>query len=152
MKDIFTVIVAIVQIIVSLGFIGVFIFAIYKDVKKRERENYAEWISSSLSILRCIECEFRRDCQEIITDSFSGRNIFGRIIIGNYRDKITILEKEYKDKLSDKIIEWENNSLSYSSITSVPKYLEMNYERNISEIADTFRHFGDFMTEQIKMK
>ena len=133
-------------IIINAIMLGIFGVAIYKDIKKKERENYAEWVSESISILHSIEYEFQSNCQKIITEAFTGRNVMGGIVIDKYHEKLSALKDEYTHNLDEKISE---RCHKYRTI-SVPKYLEKEYERNISEIADTFRHFGDFMLEQIK--
>ena len=150
MKDIFTFIIVIVQIIVTVGFAIFVIIQFIKAARKEERAKYAEWVANSIDNLSVIENCFWYKCQDIITDSFSKRSITGKIIIGEYNKEISALEKEYKYNLQEKLRERSAYTLYY--VTSVPPYLAEKYQEKISKIADTFRFMGDFMTEQISRK
>lgn len=120
-------------------------FIIRKIMAKEDRESHEWWLSDLRECIHSIERHFSRDCERIITDAFSGRNIKGEIIIGEYRKEITELKKEYINNLYEKIVVRK----SKHSIKTVPEHLANEYERNISDIADTYSHFGDLMTEQI---
>ena len=126
---------------------GLVMFIGIRETKARQdRENREWWLSEVRECIHSIEFEFRCDCQKIIENAFSERNVMGGIIIGEYRKEITALELEYKNDLNEKTIA----RMGRCRITSVPEHLAKEYERNISEIADTFRYFGNFMSEQIK--
>lgn len=139
---------ALVQIIAVGIFVVYIIVMINKDIKKRERESYAEWVSNSIYSIRVVENRFRTECGEIIINAFSGRNIHGEIVVHKYWEEISELKKEYDNNLEKKLQELRTCSFNY--VTSVPQYIEEEYYRDISDIADTFRNFGDFMLEQIK--
>lgn len=137
------------ETILLVLWVGTSLFFICREKKASDdRESHEWWLSEVKECMHSIECNFRRDCKKIIDNAFSKRNVIGGIIIGEYRKEITALEKEYKDNLNEKAIARKGKH----SISSVPEYLEREYERNISEIADTFRYFGDFMSEQITRK
>lgn len=126
--------------------VGTALLFICREIKtKEDRESHEWWLSDLRECIHSIERHFSRDCERIITDAFSGRNIKGEIIIGEYRKEITELKKEYINTLYEKIVVQKGKH----SIKTVPEHLANEYERNISDIADTYRHFGDFMTEQI---
>lgn len=127
---------------------ALFIFMFFRDYKKRQdRESYDWWIAEVREHIHCIECDFRRDCEQIITNAFSGRNVSGEIVIDkHYYSDISKLEKEYKGNLYDKIVA----KMGKNRIKSVPEHLSREYDRAISEIAYNYLHFGDFMLEQIK--
>jgi hypothetical protein len=123
------------------------LFFICREIKqKSDREGHAWWRSDLRETIYRIEREFERKCREIITDSFTHKNIFGDVIIGEYWKRITELKNEYETNLYEKIIA----RMGKYSVKSIPEDLEIEYERHISEIADSYRRFGDFMTKQIK--
>lgn len=148
--SVFSTIVAIITIIASVGFAIFVIVAFIKAIRQEARDKYAEWVANSIDNLHIIENRFRYECKEIITNSFSERSVTGKIIVGKYYQEITALEKEYKYNLKEKLQERSAYSLYY--VTSVPQYLAEEYQRNITNIADSFRYFGDFMLEQISRK
>ena len=139
MREFFSVIALFVLVGEALAFIGFFVFALIKDIKRQEREKYAEWVANSVNVLHAIENWFRHECKSIIANSLS---------TGKYHQEITELEKSYKYDLKEKLI--ERRSPAWNYITSVPQYLAEEYQRNISDIADTFRYFGDLLSEQSK--
>lgn len=145
--SIFTTIVAIISITASVGFAIFVIVAFIKALRQEARDKYAEWVANSIDNLSIIENSFSYKCENIIKKSFSERSISGKIIIGEYNKEITALEKEYKYNLQEKLRERSAYTLYY--VTSVPPYLAEEYQKKISKIADTFRDFGDFMSEQI---
>lgn len=123
------------------------LFFIIRDMRtKEDRESHERWISDLRDCIHSIERHFSRDCERIITDAFSGRNIKGEIIIDDYRREITELKEEYINNLHEKIVARKGKY----SIKTVPEHLANEYEKNISDIAETYRYFGAFMAEQIK--
>ena len=120
-------------------------FTIREIRAKEDRESHGWWISNLRECIHSIERHFSRDCEKIITDAFSGRNIKGEIIIDEYRKEITELKEEYINNLYEKIVVQKGKY----SIKKVPEHLANEYKRNISDIADTYLKFGDFMTEQV---
>lgn len=115
----------------------------YKERKKRESHEY--YLSELRYCLHSIEHEFQESCQEIIINAFSGRNVRGEIVVDKYWEEIIALKKEYSDHLYEKVDERMKRKVS-----TLPNHFVEDYERNVSEIADTFRNIGDFMLEQIK--
>ena len=135
------------EAILSALWVGTALFFIIREIKVKEhRESHEYWLFELRECLHSIENEFKRKCQDIITNSFSGRNVSGGVVIDKYYEEITALEKAYKNNLYEMVV---SRGWQYK-ITSVPEYLEKEYERNISEIADSFQHWGDFMLEQVK--
>ena len=127
--------------------VGTAIFFTCREIKKNDdKKSHEWWLSDLRECLHSIERHFSRDCKKIITDAFSGRNVKGGIVIDEYWKAITELKNEYANNLYEKIVAQKGRY----GIKSVPEHLENEYKRNISDIADTYRCFGDFMTEQIK--
>ena len=123
------------------------LFFICREIKnKNDRESHEWWLSDLRGCIHSIERHFSRACEKIITDAFSGRNVVGGIVIDDYRKAITELQNEYSNNLYKKIVAL----MGKYRIKSVPEPLENEYKRNLSDIADTYRYFGDFMTKQIK--
>lgn len=133
-------------ILSALLFVALIIILAYQSQKERDRESHEWWLSELRECIHSIERHFNRECEKIITDAFSGRNIKGEVVIGKYYEEITALKEEYKNNLYEMVVLRKGNYF----LTSVPECLEEEYERNISNIADNYRYFGDFMTEQIK--
>ena len=136
-----------VEAILLVVCFGLVMFIGIRETKlRKDRESHEWWVSEVKECVHSIECDFRRDCEKIITTAFSGKNVSGEIVIGEYSKEITALKSEYMNRLTEKAIA----RMGQYRITSVPETIAKEYERNISEIADTFRYFGDFMLEQIK--
>ena len=129
--------------------IGTILFFVFRNEKERKgRESYEWWLSELRECIHSIERHFGRECEKIITDAFSERNIFGEIIIGKYREEIATLKNEYANNLYEKIVAQKGRY----GIKSIPEHLENEYQRNIFDIADTYRCYGDFMTEKIRRR
>lgn len=160
MRDIFTVIVAIVQIIVPLGFIGIFIFATYKDIKarrKRDIEAYGKWIAECIRILHGIEFEYQQNCVDITDryfkqymDAFEyGYRVASlaamQRIVDKHRKAINEAKESYLN--SEKVKE----QLKWKGIrfATLPDYVTRAYENNISDIAHTFLKLNSCMDSYI---
>lgn len=127
--------------------VGTAIFFTCREIKiNDDRKSHERWLSDLRECIHSIERHFSRECEKIVTDAFSGRNVKGEIVIDEYRKAITELKNEYTNNLYEKIVAQKR----MYRIKSVPEHLENEYKRNISDIADTYRYFGDFMTKQIK--
>lgn len=127
--------------------IGTALFIIIREIKATsDRESHEYWLSELRECIHGIERHFSIECEKIITDAFSGRNVKGEIIIDEYWEAINELKYKYENNLYEKIVARKGKY----GIKSVPEHLENEYKRNISDIADTYRYFGDFMTEQIR--
>ncbi len=133
-------------ILLALLFVALIILLAYQNKKNRDAESHLGWIFELRECIHSIERRFNRECEKIITDAFSARNVKGEIIIDDFWKSITELKNEYANNLYEKVVAQKGKY----GIKSVPEYLESEYKRNISDIADTYRYFGDFMAEQIK--
>ena len=136
-----------IEAILSALWVGTALFFICRETKaKNNQESHEWWLSDLRECIHSIERHFSRECEKIITDAFSGRNVIGEIVIDEYQKAITALKNEYANNLFGKIVDQKGKY----GIRSIPEYLENEYKRNISDIADTYCYFGDFMTKQIK--
>ena len=125
---------------------GTVMFFVFREIKiNDDRKNREHYRSELRYCLHSIECEFQKHCQEIITNAFSGRNVSGGVVVDKYWEEIATLKEEYTNRLYEKVDERMKRKVS-----TLPDHLIEEYERNISEIACTFRNIGDFMLEQIK--
>lgn len=125
--------------------VGTALFFTVRETKaKKDRESHEWWISDLRDCIHSVEGHFCRQCEKIITDAFSGRNVKGEIIIDEYQEAITELKDEYSSNLYEKVVDLKGKH----EIKSIPEYLENEYKRNIFNIADTYRYFGDIMTKQ----
>lgn len=106
---------------------------------RKERESHEWWLSDVKSCLRSIECEFRQHCEKITEEELERRN-FDEC---RYRERLGELREKYLREMTEKAI-----SLKRARITTIPNHLATEYEKNISDIADTFRYFGSLMSEQ----
>lgn len=128
---------------------GTTLFFICREIKiNDDRKSYEWWLSNLRKCIHSIERHFSRDCERIITDAFSGRNIKGEIIIDEYRKKITELKEEYINNLYEKIVVRKGKY----SIKTVPEHLVNEYERNISDIADTYLKFGEQINTYVRRR
>lgn len=128
--------------IISALFFGVLIFMWLKSQKEKEdRANHESWVFNVREAIHGIEYEFRIKCEDALDFE---RNFMGKIIINKYRQKIYELKDEYKNSLYEKVVArmWKYR------VGTIPEYLEREYERNISDIANTFLHFCDVLSEQ----
>lgn len=124
--------------------IGTILILGYKmEHDKNARESHEWWLSDVKSCLRNIECEFRQNCEKIIEEELARRN-FDEC---RYRERIGELREKYLREMTEKAI-----SLKRARITTIPNHLATEYEKNISDIADTFRYFGSLMSEQKQRK
>ena len=108
---------------------------IKRDRKSRESREW--WLSDVRDCMRGIECEFQQNCEKIIEEEIA-RQQFN---ISKYLARISELEKNYKQELTEKVIA----RMGKYRVKSVPDTLAKEYERNISHIADTFRYFGSII-------
>lgn len=121
--------------------VGTSVFFICREEKaKNDRESHAWWLSDVRASIDTIECEFRRLCKKIAEEEFS-KPSFNEY---RYSSRIRELEEAYKTDLTNRII-----ALHRVRVTTVPDHLVREYEINISNIAYTFRYFGNIMSEQI---
>ena len=111
------------------------------EKEKEDRANHASWAFDVRAVIHGIEYEFRTECQDALDFE---RNFMGKIIIDKYRQKIYELKDEYKNSLYEKVVA----RMGKNRVGTIPEYLEREYERNISDIADTFLHFCDVLQEQ----
>lgn len=124
-------------ILLSLWF-ATTLFLIYKiEHDKENRESHEGWLSDVRDCMRGIECEFQQNCQKIIEEEIA-RQQFN---ISKYLTRISELEKNYKQGLTEKIVA----RMGKYFIKTVPEHLAKEYERNISHIAYTFRYFGSMI-------
>lgn len=113
---------------------GLIVFFGIRDMKARQdRESHEWWLSDVKACIHRVECEFQWRCREIAEEEFA-RQKFSEY---KYRVRITELEETYKKELTEKVIAQKR-----VHITTIPDYLIVEYNRNISDIADTFRYFG----------
>ena len=130
---------------------------------RKDKENYDVWISNCRSYLHSIESEFRCRCIKIteetieqyskslyhcshLNDSVRDYKINALFdITHKHNNAINDLKKEYCNELYSKAVE----RMEMYRITSVPDILLKEYERNISEVADSFCDFGSLMWDQI---
>lgn len=121
------------EVILLIVCVGSWLFWGTKEhINSEKREGYECWLSDVRECIHSIECEFRRNCQKIAEEEFSQKK-FSEF---EYYDRIRKLEKKYKEELIDKIIAQKR-----VRVTTIPESLVRGYERNISDIADTFIFF-----------
>lgn len=115
-----------------------FFFGLREEKKRKDRENREYWLSEVKECIHSIEHEFRWDCEKIAESLFNKS-------IGEYKYsvKISELEKSYKNDLTEKVV-----AKKRVHVTTVPNHLVKEYERNISDIADVFRYFGNLYQQK----
>lgn len=107
-------------------------------ITRNERESHEWWLSEVKECMHCVECEFQMGCQLLAEKHLSHKRF------NEYAVKISELEALYKKDLTEKIIAQKRGI----RVTTLPDHLVREYNRNISVIADTFRYFGNMMSEQ----
>ena len=121
------------EVILLIICVGSWLFWGMKEhINRKKREGYEWWLSDIRECIHSIECEFRRNCQNIAKNRLSQK----RLNDFEYYDAIRTLEKKYKEELTDRIIAQKR-----VRVTTIPESLVREYERNISDIADTFIFF-----------
>lgn len=159
------------EIILSIVAFALFMYIVIHDYNTRKnKESHESWLSECKDCLHSIENEFRHRCEEITKESFSKytgtiywcnldcKRLSGELLdlkyrimfnlARDYKEEIDRAKQEYLNTLYDKATErmkWRG----FINFTSFPDHLEKAYERNISEIADTYCNFGDLMSSQI---
>ncbi len=145
--------------------IGTALFFICREIKiNDDRKSHEYWLSELQDCLHNIESEFRRQCQEqtkavflqyneqlnkiesCCTD-FAKEHLISALLddLREYGNAIDESKKQYIDNVYDKVIA---KGMSKYNLTTIPTYLMREYERNLTEIADTFRDFRWLMWEQ----
>jgi hypothetical protein len=154
------------EVILLVAGFGAFVFIGLRDMKNRkDREEHEEWLGASRDCLYSIEYEFRRRCEEKTKTYFNKysdqlyhmphldttvREYKIRFMFDNvqkYREEIDELKNEYLNEVYAKSIQGERH-YKYR-LNSLPKYVVKEYERNITEIADTFKEFSGLMWWEI---
>lgn len=127
-----------VEAILLTLWIGTTIFLGCKiEHDRKERESHEWWLVDVKSCLRSIECEFRRNCEKI-TEEELAHHKFDEC---RFRERIGELREKYLREMTEKAI-----ALKRARITTIPEHLAMEYEHNISDIADSFRYFGSLIS------
>lgn len=138
------------EAILLVLWVGTALFFICREKKAEDDRKNREWqLSEVKECIHSIENEFRWRCQEIAEKEFSQyRKPLCNFdsALNRYTKAVRELKEIYTNDLQKKLVA----RMGKYRITSVPDDLEREYKRNISEIADTFCDFGDFMSEQIK--
>ena len=100
---------------------------------KKQREDHDWWLSDIKECIHSIQSDFKHNCEKITDDEFAQQKF------DEYRYSIRIheLEEKYKNELTEKVIAQKR-----VTITTIPDHLVREYERNISNIADTFLYFA----------
>lgn len=130
-----------VEAILLIACFALFMYIGIRDyITRNERESHEWWLSEVKACIHSIEYEFREKCQIIVEEHLSQQQ-FNKY---EYSVKINELEALYKKDLTEKIIAQKRGI----RVTTLPDHLVREYNRNISIIADTFRYFGNKMSEQ----
>ena len=108
------------------------------DSDRKKRESREWWLSDVKGCIHSIESDFRRNCKKITEDEFAQQ----RFDKYRYSIRIRELEEKYKNELTEKVI-----AQKCVTITTVPEHLAREYERNISNIADTFLYFASVISD-----
>lgn len=128
------------EAILLVAYFGLFMYVCIRDIKThQDRKSHEWWLSDVRDCIHSVECEFRRNCLKIAEEEFSQQKYSEY----KYNVRISELKEKYKEELTEKIVIQKR-----VNITTVPEHLIREYERNISEIADTFCDFGNIMSEQ----
>lgn len=141
------------------------LFFICREIKiNDDRKSHNRWLSELRDCLHTFEYEFRLRCQEISKDNFSEYSrrlycancvtVFARNWQINAMFEITCkhtaaineLKKEYLNDIYKKIVAKKGERY----LTNLPDYIIKEYERNISEIAETFINLDNLMSVQIR--
>lgn len=113
---------------------GTSLFFICREIKtKDDRESHEWWLSEVKDCISSIEGEFRCNCKKITEEEFTRQ----RFDYYKYSGRISELEEKYKNELTEKVI-----AKKRVTVRTVPEHLAREYERNISDIAYTFRFFA----------
>ena len=123
------------------------------------KKEHKQWIIDCRHCLSRVARGFRCECESLAeaafaqySDRLAGKTPYrgpsyyaSNSFIHKYKDSIDKLKDEYIAKVEDKVRE---RMIGYT-ITSVPDFLVVEYTEQITEIAKTFRNFGDLMWEQL---
>lgn len=128
------------EAILLILWVGTTIFLGWRiESDRKGRESHEWWLSDVKECLNSVQCEFWRRCQEIAEEEFSKL----RFNECKYSARIGELEKAYKEEAVEKV-----NAQKRIYITTVPEHLIREYNRHISDIADTFRYFGNYVNRK----
>lgn len=128
-----------VEAILFTLWVGTTIFLGCKiESDRKKRESHEWWLLEVKGCIHSIESDFRRNCEKITEDEFA-RPRFDEY---KYSIRIRELEETYKNELTEKVIAQKR-----VTITTVPEHLAREYERNISNIADTFLYFASLIRD-----
>ena len=105
---------------------------------RRKRASHEWWISDVKDCIHSIESDFQWNCKKITEDEFARQ----RFDEHRYRIRIRELEEKYKNELTEKVIAQKR-----VTVTTIPEHLVREYERNISNIADTFLYFANLKVD-----
>ena len=120
--------------ILLLLWIGTTIFLGCKiESNKKAHESRELWLSDVKGCIHSIESDFKHNCEKITEDELT-RQKFDEY---KYSIRIRELEEKFKNELTEKVI-----AKKRVTITTIPEHLVIEYERNISNIADTFLYFA----------
>lgn len=147
------------EAILLMLWFGFTLFLIIKEKHDRDtREGREWWISEVRECIHSIELEYQSKCEKITEKYFEkyidviGLNGYRLIseerlnlILSEYRSRINELKDDYLQSVIERIVERKGKYF----ITSMPAYLEKEYETDISRIADTFYEFHNCMERYV---
>lgn len=113
------------------------------DKERKDRENHEWWLSDVKDCIHSVEHEFQYNCEKIAMEEFS-RQSFNK---HKYDTRIRELEKSYKEDVTNKVI-----ALKRVRVTMIPEHIVREYNGNIEKTADTYRFFGDLLSEHFIRK
>lgn len=153
-----------VEAILLVVCFGLFMFIGIRETKTRQdKENHAIWLSECRECTHSIENEFRRRCHEITENTISLYNeylIYNCVLIEGHphitqiNTVIYITDNHHKaiKELKDEYISESKKKIEQRQmygITSIPDHLAKEYEKNISEIAETYYNFGKLLSAKV---
>jgi hypothetical protein len=119
-----------VEAIALVLWVGTTIFFVWRDItQKDERVSHEWWLSDLRECLHSIEREFSRCCLSITSEALLQKDF-------SYapQTKIRELKKKYSDEVKEMVIKRKGQYF----LKTIPDYVEREYERNLSEIADIY--------------
>lgn len=126
----------------------IFALGLYYEHKDKKRKEYEEWIYFRRAQLQRNALRFRDDCQSLTEKVFA--QYTNELLWKRYRHVPDYILYSFLSTYREDILRVKSEYIANSEIQTLPNFLIEEYEKNLSDIADSFSELANLMRNQIE--